>query len=530
VQSYKRLFIAGAVLMVIVLAATLLYEAGMAKLEGKPRTFWQSFGWATETLSTTGYGSDSQWHHPAMVLLAAVVQFVGVVSVPLLVALLLVPFLAQQFEARVPRRAPENLNNHVIVYRFSPVVESLLQKLKASNVPSIVVELDEQRARAVMETQQAVVFTRAEEDALDAARLNSARAIVANGTDQENAALVLRARQSGFKGVIYAFVEDPAHRKAMELAGATAVYTPRHIVAAALAAHASDTLSPRLPGLEQIRGIVRREVRVSPAGPAAGRTIGDVRIPAVIAGQWHRSHLQSRCTPTMRIEPSALLDLVGTPESIEQSAEILGAVPMRQEGFFLVAGFGEVGRKVRQLLVDAGEEVRVVERIAAPDVDVVGDVLDSSVLERAGVAECRSLILALDSDDATLFAAVIARDAAPDIPVIARVNHARNLDNIHRAGADYALSISDISGDMLYAKLLGGSTRIREEHRRVTRMHGSELSGRSVSELQARHEGISVLAIETDGEVRLPAADALIRGEDEVWLCGSAEALRAAQA
>jgi Trk K+ transport system NAD-binding subunit len=171
-----------------------------------------------------------------------------------------------------------------------------------------------------------------------------------------------------------------------------------------------------------------------------------------------------------------------------------------------------------------------VERIAAPDVDVVGDVLDSSVLERAGVAECRSLILALDSDDATLFAAVIARDAAPDIPVIARVNHARNLDNIHRAGADYALSISDISGDMLYAKLLGGSTRIREEHRRVTRMHGSELSGRSVSELQARHEGISVLAIETDGEVRLPAADALIRGEDEVWLCGSAEALRAAQA
>ena len=68
------------------------------------------------------------------------------------------------------------------------------------------------------------------------------------------------------------------------------------------------------------------------------------------------------------------------------------------------------------------------------------------MLERAGVGEARAIVLALNSDDATLFATVIARDIAPDVPVIARVNHARNLDNMHRAGADYALSISDVSG------------------------------------------------------------------------------------
>ena len=104
-----------------------------------------------------------------------------------------------------------------------------------------------------------------------------------------------------------------------------------------------------------------------------------------------------------------------------------------------MAGFGEVGRKVHELLTDVGEEVRVIERQAVPGVDVVGDVLDTSVLRKAGIESARSLVLALDSDDATLFATVIARDLADDVSIIARVNHGRNVDNIHRAGADYAL-------------------------------------------------------------------------------------------
>lgn len=112
----------------------------------------------------------------------------------------------------------------------------------------------------------------------------------------------------------------------------------------------------------------------------------------------------------------------------------------------------------------------MIEKQAAPNVDYAGDVLDTSLLERAKLPDVRALILALDSDDSTLFATVIARDVAPDVPIIARVNHARNLDNIHRAGADYALSIADVSGQMLCSRLLGKHARVREEHRRVVRL------------------------------------------------------------
>ena len=457
----------------------------MARLEGKPRSFWQSFGWAGESLSTTGYGADAKWSHPLMVIFVVAVQFAGVFLVFLIIPIFLVPFLEERFEERVPRAPDPKLANHVVVWRFGPAVETLLQRLRAKNVPSLVVEVDEAQARAVMESRQPVVFTRNEEDALDVCLLEHARAIVANGRDQENAALILRARQMGFRGEIYAFVEDPSHRKPMELSGATAAYTPRHIIAAALAAHASDRISPRLPGLDQVEGVIRRELRISQASPLAGRPLSAAQLPAAVVGIWNRSHLRT-AAGTM-IEPNCMLELVGDDASLEESARLAGVKLMRNNGPYLVGGFGEVGRKVHELLTDAGEEVRVIERTAGANVDVVGDVLDSYVLMRAGLAEARALVLALDSDDSTLFATVIARDLVDDVPIIARVNHARNVDSIHRAGADFALSISDISGEMLSSRLLGRQARLREEHRRVTRIDGAwcvaDSEGRAIARL-----------------------------------------------
>lgn len=491
----------------------------MSRLEGKPRSFWQSVEWAGETLSTTGYGADSKWTHPLMVVLVVAVQFVGIFLVFLIIPIYLVPFLEERFEERVPRRARDDLRNHVIVFRFGPAVETLLQRLASKNVPSIVAELDEAAARIVLERGGQVVFSRAEEDVLDACRIESARAIVANGRDQENAALILRARQSGFAGEILAFVEDPSHRKPMELAGATAVYTPRHIIAAALAAHASDRISPRLPGLEQLGGIERRELRVPPSGPLTGRTLAEAKLPGVVVGIWNRSRLQTRCARDTVLEPHTVLEVVGDAAALAESAALLGVPLMRNNGPFLIGGFGEVGRKVHELLTDVGEEVRVIEMNAGEDIDVVGDVLDSYVLARAGLRQSRALILALDSDDSTLFATVIARDLAADVPVIARVNHARNLDNIHRAGADYALSISDVSGEMLSSRLLGRHARVREEHRRITAIEGASCAGRTAAEL-AIAEGRAVLAVERDGALlhRLDA-DFRFSEADRVWVC-----------
>jgi Trk K+ transport system NAD-binding subunit len=530
-RSTRRLLGLAAGLVLFLVVCALLYQVGMARLEGKHRSYWDSFEWAAETLSTTGYGADSHWQHPAMVLLVVIVQFAGVFLVFLIVPILLVPFLEERFERRVPRIAP-TMSDHVVVYRYGPTVETLLQRLAFHGVASIVVETDEAAARAVLERRQAVVFSRAEEDALEICRLDDARALVANGRDEENAAITLRARQMGFRGEIYAFVEEPAHRKPMELAGATAAFTPRHIVAAALAAHASERISPRLPGGEMLKHLHRRELRVSASSPLAGRTLGDsafgASTGAIVVGQWMRNRLDARCDASMTIEPGSILEVVGDDAALERAAALAGSPFLRNTGPFLIGGFGEVGRKVHELLTDAGEDVRVIEREPRAGVDVAGNVLDPSVLERAGLRECRAVVLALNSDDATLFATVIARDSAADVPVIARVNHSRNIDNIYRAGADFALSISDISGEMLSAKLLGAVARPRDEHRRVVRVPIRSGDGRTLRGMSTRNHGVSVLAIERAGSFLEVTAETGIESGDVVYLCGSAEMVREA--
>lgn len=523
-------FFAGLIAFVIV--AAFLYQIGMTRLEGKPRTFADSLEWATETLSSTGYGFDNHWSHPMVIALVITLQFAGMIFVPLLIPLLILPYLIERFEQRLPRVADRSLVNHVVVYRYGPAVETLLQRLTSQGIASLVAEMDETQAREVLEQQQSVVFGRSDEDILDVCRLDQARALVANGRDEENAAVILRARQMGFRGEIYAFVTEPAHRMPMELAGATAAYTPRHIIAAALAAHASDAISPRLPGLEMVSGLERREIRIGKKSAVAGRTLEEAAIGresgAVVVGQWNRSHLMTRCTAAMRIEPGAIVELVGDADALQRAAELIGGTYLRPRGAFLIAGFGEVGRKVHELLTDAGEEARVIERQPLPDVDVVGNVLDVEVLERAGLRESRGVILALDSDDATLFAAVIVRDAVSDVPVIARVNHGRNLENIHRAGADYALSISDISGEMLSARLLGRAARARDEHRRVVRIPAARFAGRTIGEVPLRAHGCSALAIERGGKIVSRITEGLrVEAADEIWICGTDEAVAA---
>ena len=81
------------------------------------------------------------------------------------------------------------------------------------------------------------------------------------------------------------------------------------------------------------------------------------------------------------------------------------ARPITHEGPLVVAGFGDVGQNLAAILKDAGEDVCIIDAAERPGVDVVGDVLDPDILERGSVADARVVILALDSDSATLFAA-----------------------------------------------------------------------------------------------------------------------------
>jgi len=533
-RSRRRLAVLILGLLLTVLASAFLYMWGMAALEGKPRSFWQSLEWAGETLSTTGYGADSGWRHPVMVVLVVAVQFLGVFLVFLIFPIYLIPFLEERFETRLPQEVAKDLEGHVVVYRYGPAVETLLEELAGADVPTLVLEQDDSVARRLFESGVRIVHRSLSEGALRSARLEKARAIIANGTDDENAALSLSARQLGFRGIILALVEDPFHRRPMELAGATAVFTPRHILGAALAARASARINPRVGGIQQLgRNLEVAELRVSPESPLAGHTLDETaigtRTGAKVVGQWIGGELMVPDGSGLRLEPGGILVVVGSPESVDRLQDLAGgAVTLRKEGPFVVGGGGEVGRKVAELLRAVGEEVALVDRHAGPEVDLVGNVLDSRLLETAGVKDAQAVILALDADSATLFATVILKDLAPGVPVIARVNEAENVERIHRAGADYALSISQVSGQMLAKKLLGQESVAVDPQLKILKIVPDGLAGRHPATLAVRERtGCSVVAVERGDEVLVEfPADFRFKSDDAIYICGSGNAVR----
>lgn len=528
-RSQKRLLYLFSAVPVLLLVSALLYMYGMAHLEGEPRGFWDSLGFAAETITTTGYGVDGRWTHPVMVIYTIVLQFFGIFLVFLVFPIYVIPFLEDRFETRLPTDAGD-IEDHVVIYRYGPAVTTLVARLRAEGVDSVVVEEDAATARRISDKGQKVVVRSLDDGALSAARLERARALIANGRDDEDAAAILAARQSGFEGEILAVVEEPLHRKPMMLAGADAVYTPRHILGAALAARASARISPRLAGVQQLgRHLAVREIRVQSDSRLAGRSLAEAAIGAhtgaTVIAQWVEGKLVRQPTADTVLVPGGILVAVGSHSALEQLTGLAGAVELRHDGPFLVGGYGEVGHKVAQLLGDAGEEVVVLDRRSGDGVDRVGDVLDPELLEAAGIAGAQAVILALDTDVSTLFATVIVKDLAPDVPVIARVNQAENIERIHGAGADFALSISQVSGQMLARRLLGEEAVSIDPQLRVQRVSPEGMVGQNPMALKLRERtGCSVVAVERGDEVLVQFDDDFrFLADDAVYLSGSNE-------
>ena len=111
------------------------------------------------------------------------------------------------------------------------------------------------------------------------------------------------------------------------------------------------------------------------------------------------------------------------------------------------------------------------------------------------------------------------------MPIIARVNKARNVEHIHRAGADFALSVSQVAGQMLSNRLLRQETLTIDRRLQVLKLPGAPLVGRA----PARQGGplCSVVAVERSGDVVVHFdADFRVRPDDTVFVCGGEEAVR----
>ena len=516
------------VALLLILLAARLYMLGMAHLEGHPRGFWPSLEVVFESLTGTGYGRDADWQHPLMNAFVIVLQLMGLTLLLSIFPLYLVPFFESRFEPRLPSKAPA-MAGHIILYGYDLAVSSLLGELEKAGQPVLVLEEDEQQARELRDLGHQVVHRSLDDEALLDAGLLRARSIVANGSDAKNVTLALSARQLGFTGPILGIVNDPTFVEVLGIAGCSEVVAPRHLLAVALAKRASEKVSPTLAGAHQLGGRLEIfQIRIHQKSRLVGLDLRQAALGAktgvVVIGQWMGGELVTSPGPEMIIWPGCILVVAGSHESIERLIRLeAGTRPVSKHGPFVVVGHGEVGSQVAELLRQAGEQVLCIDAREGPGVDVVGDVMAPETLGSLSLEIAQGVVLALDSDVTTLFATVFLRDRSHGVPILARVNEPENLEKIHRAGADFALSFSQVAGSLLVSKLLGRETLELDPQLKLLKVEGRTLGKQHPSKLDLRaRTGCSIVGVER-GQELFTEFDADFRFEagDEVFVCGS---------
>lgn len=525
----RRLLTLLTILPTAVLTLGTLYMLGMTHLEGTPRTLLEGIQWASESITNTGYGHDNHWEHPVMASFVIVTPFIGQFLIFLIFPVLVLPYFEEKFEVRLQHELPP-MADTVLFYRYGPAIESLLEEFKRAGSRFVIFEEDMELARNLRDRKYNVVFGKLADDPAALARVSEARAVVTNAGDHANATCTMIVREHGFSGPIYALADEPIYRAPMLQIGATDVFTPAHVLGAAMASRASTRISPPAEGMHLLGTQVGlAEFRVRNGSELAGRRLGDLHLReehgVSVIGQWREGVFTTTKGPDTLIDAGAILIVVGPPLQLEKVGRM--AMPIRRDGPIVLAGFGAVGRKVIEMLHDAGENCVVIDLLPGPGVDVVGNVLDNATLARAGVANASAIVLALADDSEAVFATAVVRDQAPEVPLIVRVNRTPNTARIYKAGADFAISQGQVAGQILAYHLLDEQIIPVESRIKFSRQNPGTLVGSHPWHNEALEQtGTKIVAVERSQKVLIEFGDSFrIQANDVLYVCGSLNSL-----
>lgn len=495
---------------VVMLVFAVVYDYGVTAFEGRETPFLRSLRFVVETFTTTGYGSESPWDTDVMRVLVMVIDITGVVLIFLALPALVFPLFEEAIATSPPTSLDESVSGHVIVCSHNPRSETLLSELDSVDVPYVVIEPDRETATELYEDGYQVIHAEPDTiDGLEGARVREARAVVADVSDTVDTSIVLTTKEIAEDVRVVSVVEEPERARYHRLAGADEVLSPRRLLGESLARKLTTAVSAELESVLELGAdfdII--ELPVGRDSDLAGRTLAESglreRTGVNVIGTWIRGEFQSPPSPSARLDRSAVLLVTGRREQLERlRAETSSQVRQFTPGETVIVGYGEVGQRIAAALAETGIEHTVVDRVDQPGVDVVGDATDPDVLTEAGVADARSVVLALPEDTAAEFATLIVRDQTDDTEVLARVERPEAAGKMYRAGADYVLSLASVTGRMTAAAVLGDDESLSPDSQvDVIRTEAPELVGQTLAEADVRaRTGCTVVAVERDGEV-----------------------------
>ncbi|WP_224447044.1 potassium channel family protein [Haloprofundus salilacus] len=527
-DSRRRAVIFTAAALAVMFTYAFIYQYAMATYEGVQVGYVQSLAIVVETFTTTGYGEHATlWSSPPVLLLVMAMQATGVGLLFTTLPLFVVPLVEEALATAPPTNV--DLSGHVVICEFTPRGETLVDELRSRGVPYVVVVRDRETSQQLYEDGYTVVHGDPEElDTLEAASVGDALALVADADDEMNASIVLSAKELRDDVRVVSVVENDEVADYHRYAGADAVLSPRHVLGESLAGKVTTAVTTEMADaivvdedFEVAELIVQRDSEL------VGQTVAEseigVRTGVNVIGAWFRGEFVSPPSPNAVIDEHTVLLVAGVEHQLSALKELtLSESRRHRRGSVLVVGRGAVGATVSSALAKADVPYLVVDKEEKPGVDVVGDVTDRETLEAANIEEARSVVLALNSDTTTIFATLAVKQVAPDVEIIARANETGSVSKLYRAGAEYVLSLSTVSGRMLASNLLDEEVIAPDTQIDVIRTRAPQLAGQTLAEADVRaRTNCTVVAVERNGELLTDlGAKFRVRDGDELVVAG----------
>lgn len=288
-ETARRLYVATMLLVLVVLFGTVLIHW----VGGGRWTWFQSLFHTVITLSTVGYGelpgmeNDPTARVLSMMLIVlgagSMVYFASVVT-----ALLVEGELRELLRRNRMRKGIDSLHDHIIVCGVGRTGQHVLDELRATRTPFVVVDHDAEKLGALHEEHPDMAYLAGdatEDDVLINAGIHRARGVVAALTDdKENLYVTLSARSLNPALRIISKCVEPTAEAKLRKAGADKVVSPNHIGGMRLA---SEMIRPNVTEFLDImlrdpKHVLRiEEATVSQASPLAGRTLGEAALRKV---------------------------------------------------------------------------------------------------------------------------------------------------------------------------------------------------------------------------------------------------------
>jgi Trk K+ transport system NAD-binding subunit len=534
-QNLKVLGLYCFFLLSLILIYATIFRFLMQHLEGREFSLIAGIYWTITVMTTLGFG-DITFHTDAGYVFAALVTVSGVIFLLIilpfgLISLFLAPWIEERLRYRPAQALPKETRDHVLIFGFDAVTRAFIHKLQARNILFTIITPDYDEAVRLEEQEGIRVVTGSPTDAklLTKIKVADARYVIANLGDTHNAVLCLSIRAL-CQTPIAAFVTEAQHAELLRQAGANQIIPLYKILGRFLATRAT-TCGAQAHLLDAFGTLQIAEAPVF-GTPFVGKTLGEARIRQhiglAVIGVVEQGNLIPATRDTI-LNEKALMLLVGTRDQLNAFEELIGE--QSSDDLVFILGHGRIGcaaagflerKPVPFILVDQHENP-----ICEDHVPIYGDATAPNILDRAGIAKAKGLIVTTNDDSTNIFLTLASRHLNAHIRIVARANNDAQVGQYYAAGADFVVSNASVGASILMNILESKASIYLTEGINVFRrpLPGS-LAGITIAESQLRPKtGCSIVAIETkDGEqVVVPPPETVLETGMGLILIGSPE-------